>query len=310
MTSTHAEEIVVRFTDVVKSYGPVRAVNGINLTIRRGECVALLGPNGAGKSTSIGLMLGLLLPDSGRIEIFGRPPEQAMRSGQVGALLQEGSLIPRVTVRELVGFIRGTYPSAPPLEETLRIANLDDLAGRRVDKLSGGQSQRVRFAIAMAGGSDLVVLDEPTAALDVESRRQLWTAMRAYAARGKTILFSTHYLEEADVNADRIVVIGDGSVLAEGTSDDIKSLVADRTVSIVLGADDPDELRALPGVTSVTVQEGRAHIATIDSDATVLALAARGAVRGLLVSGAGIEEAFVALTERNRPGPVREGSHR
>ncbi|MGI8332804.1 ATP-binding cassette domain-containing protein [Actinomadura scrupuli] len=285
----------VTFTGVTKDFGAVRAVDGLTLGIPCGQTVALLGPNGAGKSTSISMLLGLIPPGTGTVRLFGADPERAVRAGRVGAMPQDGRLIPRVGVRELVSFVRGTYPSPPPLAEILETARIADLAGRRVDGLSGGQAQRVRFALALAGDPDLIVLDEPTAALDVESRRELWASIRAFAARGRTVLFSTHYLEEADDHADRIVVMGRGRLVADGTPAEIKERVCGRTVSVDTGRS-ISELAALPGVVAVEIRADRARLSTTDSDATVIALARAGAVRNLEVTGADLEEAFLTLT--------------
>ncbi|MEI5099104.1 ABC transporter ATP-binding protein [Streptomyces sp. PmtG] len=298
MTALGSPPAVV-FRGVVKKYGDVRAVDGVDLTIARGETVALLGPNGAGKSTAIGMLLGLFPQDEGTIEVFGKKPELAMRAGHLGAMLQEGKMIPRVSVRELVDFVRRTYTQPLPLAEVLDLAQLTKLAHRKVDRLSGGQAQRVRFALALAGDPDLVVLDEPTAALDVESRRELWDAMRRYADRGNTVLFSTHYLEEADDSADRVVVIASGKVVADGTPHQIKNMIEGRTVSFVpQGTADRYEL--LPGVTSVEFHSGRVHLRTTESDQTVHALARADAFTDLEVSGVGLEEAFIALTHQAR----------
>jgi ABC-2 type transport system ATP-binding protein len=290
------ETTAIAFRGAAYSYGTVRAVHDLDLTVRRGEVVALLGPNGAGKSTTISLLLGLRTPDAGTVELFGCPPAAAMAAGRVGAMLQEGGLLPRTRVRELVGFLHGLYPDPLPLPEVLRLANLTDLADRPVEKLSGGQAQRVRFATALVGRPDLLVLDEPTAALDVESRREFWAAMRDYAAEGRTVLFSTHYLGEADDNADRIVVVAGGRVIADGTSAEIKRMVAGRTVSVSLAGRSSAGLDSLPGVVAVEIRGDRAHLSSTDSDATVLALAEHGRLRDLEGTGAGLEEAFVALT--------------
>jgi ABC-2 type transport system ATP-binding protein len=280
-------------------YGQVRAVDGLNLTIRPGEVVALLGPNGAGKSTTINLMLGVLAPDTGTVRISGTAPAQAIRQGRIGAMPQDGGLVPRTTVAELVRFLHGLYPDPMPVAEVLATAGLTDLAGRTVERLSGGQAQRLRFAMALVGYPDLLVLDEPTAALDVASRREFWAAMRGYARSNRTIVFSTHYLEEADDNADRIVVIAGGRKIADGTSDEIKKVVAGRTVSFDLTGTSAG-LDRLPGVVAVEIRGDRARLSTTDSDATVVALASAGLVRDLEVVGAGLEEAFMTLTGGQR----------
>jgi ABC-2 type transport system ATP-binding protein len=280
-------------------YGRIRAVDGLTLTIRPGEVVALLGPNGAGKSTTINLMLGVLAPDTGTVRISGTAPAQAIRQGRIGAMPQEGGLVPRTTVAELIRFLHGLYPDPMPVAEVLAIAGLADLAGRTVERLSGGQAQRLRFAMALVGHPDLLVLDEPTAALDVASRREFWAAMRGYARSNRTIVFSTHYLEEADDNADRIVVIAGGRAIADGTSDEIKKVVAGRTVSFDLTGTSAG-LDRLPGVVAVEIRGDRAHLSTTDSDATVVALAGAGLVRDLEVVGAGLEEAFMTLTGGTR----------
>jgi ABC-2 type transport system ATP-binding protein len=277
----------IALTDVSKSYGSVLAVDALSLTIEPGRTVALLGPNGAGKSTTINMMLGLLRPTAGQIQIFGNSPGQAVSRGEIGAMLQSGTLIPELTVRELVDFVRRLYPDPLSLDEILRMADLTDLVKRRTDKLSGGQSQRVRFALAIAGAPRLLVLDEPTAAMDVESRLRFWESMRAYASAGRTVLFATHYLEEADENSDRVIVITRGRIVADGTAAEIKA-----------GAQSAAGLDALPGVTGVEIHSGTVTLRTSDADATVAALY-RGTqldVRDLQLSGADLEDAFLALT--------------
>ncbi|MBX6386555.1 MAG: ABC transporter ATP-binding protein, partial [Microbispora sp.] len=261
----------------------------------------LLGPNGAGKSTSINMLLGLLRPTSGEIRVFGESPDRAVAAGDVGAMLQEGELIPELTVAETVDFVRRLYPRPLPMEEILRVADLTDIAGRRANRLSGGQTQRVRFALAIAGGPRLLLLDEPTAAMDVESRRTFWDNMRAYAAGGRTILFATHYLEEADENADRVVVIARGRVVADGSAAEIKASVAGQAVSFLLGDQPVAGLDALPGTTGVELQDGRVTLHTTDLDATVDALYRKTTldIRDLQLHGADLEDAFLALTKEN-----------
>ncbi|MEU8523912.1 ABC transporter ATP-binding protein [Streptomyces sp. NPDC048577] len=303
-----ADGTAVAFTGVARAFGPVRAVAGIDLTVRRGETVALLGRNGAGKSTTINLLLGLDEPDSGRVRLFGGPPARAVEAGRVGAMLQDVRPVPRVTVRELVGFVARTYPAPLPVAEALRLADLTDLADRRVDRLSGGQAQRVRFAVALAGNPELIVLDEPTAALDVEARETFWDSMRGYARRGNTVLFSTHYLEEADAHADRIVVIDSGRVVADGTAEQLKRSVGGTSVSFDLAGRPTEGLTELPGVTAVEIRGHRAHLRCTDSDATVLALAARDAVRNLEVTPVSLNDAFLTLTRASGPGPDGPGA--
>ncbi|MFG2830528.1 ABC transporter ATP-binding protein [Streptomyces sp. NPDC048434] len=289
----------VAFSGVTRSYGAVRAVDGLQLEIAVGETVALLGRNGAGKSTTLNMLLGLLPPSAGSVQLFGDTPETAVRAGRVGAMLQDGKAIPRVTVRELVTFVAATYPRPMEVTEALELAGLGEFGGRRVDRLSGGQAQRVRFAVALAGNPALLVLDEPTAALDVEARRAFWRSMRAYARRGNTLVFSTHYLEEADEHADRIVVIDGGRVVADGSGEAIKRRAGGSLVSFDLAGAATEPLPGLPGVSAVEVRGDRALLRTTDSDATVVALAGLGLVRALQVTPASLEDAFLTLTSGN-----------
>ncbi|MET9885542.1 ABC transporter ATP-binding protein [Streptomyces sp. NPDC006430] len=293
----------MRFRQAAKSYGPVQAVAGIDLDVRRGETVALLGRNGAGKSTTISLLLGLEEPDAGSVRLFGREPGQAVRAGRVGAMLQEGRAVPRITVRELVAFVARTYPAPLPVAEALELAGLTALAGRRIDRLSGGQAQRVRFAVALAGNPELIVLDEPTAALDVEARRAFWESVRGHAGRGNAVLFSTHYLEEADAHADRIVVVDRGRIVADGTGEQLRRAAGGSLVSIDLAGRSTAGLGDLPGVVAVEVRGDRARLRTQDPDATVVALARCGAVRGIEVTAPSLDEAFLTLT-RTDPDTV------
>ncbi|MFJ6697520.1 ATP-binding cassette domain-containing protein [Streptomyces sp. NPDC091272] len=287
----------VRLTAVTKSYGPVRAVDGVDFTLAPGSTVALLGRNGAGKSTTIGLLLGLDEPDSGTVSVFGGAPAQAVRAGRIGAMLQDGRPIPRVTVRELVTFVARTYPRPLPVDEALDLAGIAEFKNRRADRLSGGQIQRVRFAVALVGAPELIVLDEPTAALDVEARRALWDSMRRYADRGNTVLFSTHYLTEADENADRILVVDRGRIVADGSSEALKRRAGGNLVSFDLAGRPTEGLSRLPGVREVEIRGDRAKLRTDDSDATVVALAAMDAVRGLAVTQSTLEDAFLRLTD-------------
>jgi ABC-2 type transport system ATP-binding protein len=282
---------------LTKSYGPVRAVDGVDLDIVAGETVALLGPNGAGKSTTIDAVLGLSRPDAGEVAVLGRPPADAVRAGLVGAMLQSGGLISEIGVRELVELAASLYPAPMPVDEVLDRADLIELADRRTTKLSGGQVQRVRFALALVPDPQLLVLDEPTAALDVEARRRFWASMRQLTAAGRTVLFATHYLEEADAYADRVVLLARGRVVADGPATAIKAVVGGRTVRFTLAGADLAALRRVPGVTAAEAHGDGVTLQSSDSDATLRALlAAEPAARDVEVAGADLESAFLTLT--------------
>ncbi|MFF3439347.1 ABC transporter ATP-binding protein [Streptosporangium sp. NPDC002721] len=291
----------IALTDVSKSYGSTLAVDGLDLTVEVGRTVALLGPNGAGKSTTINMLLGLTSPTRGRVEVFGGSPGEAVARGDVGAMQQSGELVPELTVRETVDFVRRLYPEPLGLEEILRMADLTGLARRRAGALSGGQAQRVRFALAVAGAPRLLVLDEPTAAMDVESRLLFWKNMRDYAAGGRTVLFATHYLEEADENSDRVIVITRGRVVADGTAAHLKAGIGGQVVRFTLGGQAAAGLDGLPGVSAVEVSQDVATLRTTDLDATVAALY-RGTsleIRDLDIAGTDLEDAFLALTRES-----------
>jgi ABC-2 type transport system ATP-binding protein len=287
----------VDFHEATKTFGSVHAVDGLNLTVRRGEMVAMLGRNGAGKTTTVNLLLGLMRPSNGRVTVLGRTPADATASGVVGAMLQDGGLMPGVTVAGLVSLARDLYPHPRPLADLLTDADLTGIARHRVDRLSGGQTQRLRFALAIAGDPELLVLDEPTTAMDVESRQVFWANVRGYAARGTTVLFTTHYLEEADQNAARIVVIAGGRVVMDGTPAVVKSAAGQRRVRFTLGGDDIAGLDQLPCVTGVELHGRSVTLRTTDTESTVRALVnARVRTPDLEVTGADLEDAFLALT--------------
>ena len=281
---------------LVKSYGPTVALAGLDLHVAAGETVALLGPNGAGKSTTIGLLLGLLSPARGQVQVYGRSPSQAVAGGLVGAMLQDAGLMPGVRVGELLAMVRGLYPRPLPLDELAAIADLGPLLGRRADRLSGGQGQRVRFAAAIAGDPLLLVLDEPTAAMDVQARRNFWAQIHAFAGRGRTVLFATHYLNEADDAADRVIVIAAGRKIADGPPAAIKANFGDQQVRFTLAQGSPELLGALDGVRAVERDGARVTLHSGDTDATVSSLVASGlAWSGLEVGGADLETSFLRL---------------
>src|SRR4051812_7489972 len=243
------------------------------------------------------MLLGLLPPDAGSASMFGRAPRDAVAAGAIGAMLQTGAVIRDVTVRELIVMMAALYPRSLDVDEVIDLVGLHAIADRRTERLSGGQTQRVRFAIALVCDPELLVLDEPTVAMDVEGRRAFWTTMREFAARGKTVVFATHYLEEADDYADRAVLMADGRVVADGPTTEIKARVGARTIRATLPNASLDELRSLPGVSSAELRGDSVLMRCGDSDAAIRALlAAHPGARDIEITGAGLEEAFLELT--------------
>ncbi len=300
MTSTNVTT-GIELRGLEKTYsspqGPVRAVRGIDVSVAPGETVALLGPNGAGKSTTIDMLLGLQRPDAGEVSVFGTTPERAVGAGRVGAMLQTGGLLRDLTVRELVTMMGSLYPNQLGVDEALEHARVTELADRRTERLSGGETQRVRFAIGLVSNPDLLVLDEPTVGMDVEARHSFWTTVRAFASRGRTVLFATHYLDEADAYADRAVLMARGSVVADGPTTEIKAMVGTRTIRATLADVALDELAKLPGVTNAERRGEAVTLSCSDSDAAIRALvAAYPDARDFEIRGAGLEEAFLRLT--------------
>ena len=292
-----AARSAVTFDGVTHRYAETTALGDVSFRIAPGETVALLGPNGAGKSTAISLMLGLLEPTSGTVRVLGDQPRSAVRTGHIGAMLQESGLPTLTRVDELVGLVRSLSPRPMALDDVIRRAGLGGLLDRKTETLSGGEAQRVRFAMAIAGDPDLLFLDEPTVAMDVETRRAFWADMHAFAAEGRTILFATHYLEEADQVADRIVVLHHGQIVADGSTASIKAAARGRTVRFRLAGADRARLATLPGVSAVDVIGDRATLESTDPDATARALLRSDLdVRDLEIAGANLESAFLALT--------------
>ncbi|GAA1917424.1 ABC transporter ATP-binding protein [Nocardioides lentus] len=286
--------------------GEVRAVRGVDLRVDAGEVVALLGPNGAGKTTTLDVVLGLTEPSAGTARVFGRRPREAVTAGRVAAVLQTGGLLRDLTVAETVRLVASTYDGrggADVVDDVLVRAGVAHLAGRLVSRCSGGEQQRLRFALALVPDPDLLVLDEPTAGMDVTARRDFWAAMHAEAARGRTVVFATHYLAEAGTSADRIVVVAGGRVVADGSVDEVRSRVAGRSVSVDLPADTGrgDRLvtavRRLPGVVGVVVEGSRLRVSAPDSDAVARALLVDLGATGLEVVAGSLDDAFATLTE-------------
>ncbi|WP_020645757.1 ABC transporter ATP-binding protein [Amycolatopsis balhimycina] len=296
----------IHLTGLRKHYGEVHAVDGVDLTIAPGEVVALLGPNGAGKSTTVDMILGLTSPGDGEVRVFGRKPIDAVRAGLIGAMLQGGALMDDLTVGETVGMVAALHRKPMPVAEALRAAGVEELAGRRANKLSGGQKQRVRFAVALVSNPDLLILDEPTAAMDVGTRREFWQSMYSFTESGRTVLFATHYLEEAEEFADRVVLMRRGRVVADGSVAEVRALAGGRTLRAAVPDATDATIAALPGVKEFELRGDRVAISSSDSDATLWALkAAVPGVRDVEISAVGLEGAFLSLTADETAESVR-----
>ena len=303
----HTEAAAIELYDVVKTFRPrgadeVRAVDHLDLTVRRGEVVALLGPNGAGKTTTLDMVLGFTEPTAGVVSVFGKPPRHAIAAGQVSAVLQTGGLLRDLTVRETVDMIASTFPRHRDVDEVLERAGVAALTGRMVSKCSGGEQQRLRFALALLPDPDLLILDEPTAGMDVGARRDFWATMHAEADRGRTVVFATHYLEEADSFADRIVMVAGGRVVADGRTSEIRALAAGRMVSADIAHGREDDVRAVlashPGVAGISVMGNRIEIRATDSDGVARTLLVDLGATNLEITGGSLETAFLTLTEK------------
>lgn len=294
----------VELTGIVRRFGQgasrVVAVDHIDLRIERGDIVALLGPNGAGKTTAIDVLLGLSEPDEGSARVLGMDPRRAVATGRLAAVLQTGGLLADLTVRETVAVVAGLHGASARVDEVIGRADLSTIARRRVGKCSGGEKQRVKFALALLPDPDVLVLDEPTAGMDVTARRRFWEAMREDADAGRTILFATHYLEEAEQFARRTVVVHHGRVVADGSTAHLRASLGGRTVSATLpgtaAAALIDELRADPDVGEAAADAGRITVRTAASDALAGRLLSLGAT-DLEIVAPTLESAFTSLTE-------------
>lgn len=291
------EQIAATLSQVNKHYGAVQALNNFSLEVPAGELTAVLGPNGAGKTTAIKLLLGLARPTSGRVSVFGGDPTTLETHLRVGAMLQVGRVPESLRVREHIDLFSSYYSHPLPMKQTLAIAGIENLRDRKFGELSGGQKQRVLFALAICGNPDLLFLDEPTVGLDVEARHLLWDEIRQLLGLGKTVVLTTHYLEEADALADRIVVINKGSMIAEGTPQEIKARTAGKKIRCITRLD-AVVVRAIPGVLDVQDDRGATVIHTSRPEEVLRELLNRDLdISGIEVAGAGLEDAFLALTQ-------------
>jgi len=284
---------------VNKNYGDIRALRGVDFRVRAGEVVALLGPNGAGKTTAIKLLLGLMQPNTGRVRVFGGDPTDPANRMRTGAMLQVGRVPETLRVREHIDLFSSYYEKPLPLAEVLAAAGLEKLSHRKFGDLSGGQKQRVLFALAICGNPDLLFLDEPTVGLDVEARRMLWDEIRRMVDRGKTVLLTTHYLQEADALADRVAVINQGEIIAQGTPNEIKAKTSGKRIRCLTTLSIAT-LRQIPGVTDVKADREAVEIHAAEAEAVVRELLGLDAqLSGLEITSAGLEEAFLALTQES-----------
>ena len=290
--------VTKRFVDAKGA--TLTAVDGVNLSIRRGEVVAFLGPNGAGKTTTIDMLLGLTSPDEGTVELFGQTPEATVRSGRVAAVLQSGGLLPDLTVEATVKMLGSLHPGADP-ELCMARAGVAELRARKVGACSGGEQQRVRFAVALLSRPEFLVLDEPTAGMDVGARRDFWSAVREDATHGTTVMFATHYLEEADQFADRIVMLKRGRVVADGSVSAIRSAVTGRTVSARMGQHEAQALADRPGVRLLERRGDRHYFDCADPDALLGSRLAGIPAQDIEITPRSLEEAFLTITRGNQP---------
>lgn len=300
--SSHTAMPLARLARVSRRYGQVRALDRVDLAVHAGEVLAVLGPNGAGKSTAIALLTGLRRPDDGRVELFGRDPGDPAARQSMGVMLQSAALPDTLCVEEIVRLHAAYYPAPRPLAETLALAGLGEIAGRRYSALSGGQQRRVQFALAICGRPPLLFVDEPTVGLDVEARRAFWSTIRSLRDEGTAIVLTTHYLEEADALADRIVVLAGGRVLAEDTPVGIKARVAGKRVrcltslpaAVLAGWEESAQVALEGGVTEIRTDRAERLVARL--------FAADPALGGLEVLPLSLEDAFLALTRDIAPG--------
>lgn len=293
-----SDRYLAQLENVYKSYGGKTAVEGLNLTVQPGELMALLGPNGAGKTTTISMLLGLQRPDAGSVRLCGRSPDDIEARRGIGVMLQEAALAKELTLTELLESVAAYYPDPYTTEEVIELSGTRAIAHRTYAKLSGGQKRLAQFALAICGRPKLLFLDEPTTGLDIDAREKLWTTVRGLVARGTAVILTTHYLEEAEALADRVVVIASGRTVASGTVEHIRSFVSCRRVSCSTSIN-IEQIKSWPEVLGTELDaRGRLHLTTSDADAvTRRLLAVDPQVRDLEVHRAGLNEAFREITK-------------
>ncbi|PEJ30684.1 ABC transporter ATP-binding protein [Bacillus pseudomycoides] len=299
-------EKIIEVNGVSKTFKHKKAVNNVSFHVEKGQIVALLGPNGAGKTTTISMMLGLKDPSEGSVSIFGRSPKQRAVRNRLGAMLQEVSVIDSISVEEAIDLFRSYYTNPVAKETLLQLSNLESEKRQRCEKLSGGQKRRLNFALALAGNPDLLFLDEPTVGMDITSRKAFWETIRKLASEGKTIILTTHYLEEADALADRILLFANGEIIADGTPEEMKATISRKTISFYTKEKIPtDLLKGLPHVTAVQFHEPRVILTTDDTDATLQAIYKENLpVTDISVERGSLDEAFEQFVANQKEGIV------
>ncbi|PEP61909.1 MULTISPECIES: ABC transporter ATP-binding protein [Bacillus] len=297
-------EKIIEVNGVSKTFKHKKAVNNVSFHVEKGQIVALLGPNGAGKTTTISMMLGLKDPSEGSVSIFGKSPKQRAVRNRLGAMLQEVSVIDSISVEEAIDLFRSYYTNPVAKETLLQLSNLESEKRQRCEKLSGGQKRRLNFALALAGNPDLLFLDEPTVGMDITSRKAFWETIRKLASEGKTIILTTHYLEEADALADRILLFANGEIIADGTPEEMKATISRKTISFYTKEKIPtDLLKGLPHVTAVQFHEPRVILTTDDTDATLQAIYKENLpVTDISVERGSLDEAFEQFVANQKEG--------
>lgn len=289
---------ILEMNSVTKTYGDFKALDNIDFELSAGEIVCFLGPNGAGKTTAISIMLGLRRATSGDVKLFGESPKNTSSRDRIGVMLQESGVPASLKVKELINLIRATYSHSLPAQEILEKADLLEKQNARISTLSGGQKQRLYFALAIAGDPDIVFLDEPTVAMDVQSRKVFWETLQNFAKLGKSILFSTHYLEEADENADRIIVINKGQIIAQGSPTDIKAVVADKTIRFKTNI---NQIEAKELGFDIKKDAEYSIIYTQNAEQTIAKLFAKNIeIKDLTITATDLEAAFISLTKEQK----------
>ncbi|WP_295695891.1 ABC transporter ATP-binding protein [Lapillicoccus sp.] len=306
-SGTSAPAISIR--GLRKDFGSVHAVRGIDLDIEPGEIVAFLGPNGAGKTTTIDMVLGLSQPTAGEVTILGEAPRTAIAHGLVAAVMQTAGLLKDISVRETLQLTGSLFTHTASVDSVMKRAGITEIADRKVQKCSGGQQQRLRFAMALLSDPEVLVLDEPTTGMDVEGRRDFWAAIRQDAGKGRTIVFATHYLEEADAYADRIILVRQGEIVADGTASEIKAMSAGRTVRATLPGATTESLQsAVPSADSIEIRGETVLIHSNDTDAVARYLLTETTAHDLEIEARGIEDAFIALTSSHTEAQTEESA--